>query len=298
MKKYLIYIPAYNEEENIEKAIDAILNEYPEKKKSDYEIDILIVDDGSMDRTYEICSLKNVLLLKHNYNMGLGRATYSALKFANDKNYAGAIKFDADLQHRPEDIDKVIKPLKENTADIVYGSRFKGKITYRMPMIRFLGNKFFSWLMRFLTHWPISDAQTGLIGVSNNYLKVTNLMGDYNPPQQILIDAYIKKMRYIEVPVSFDKRTGGKSFISLKYPVKVFGIILKMFIYLNPIKVFCSFGALLILLGLIIGVYVFTKVWLYGVTPIVDDGTITVLIVSGIQFILFGLLADILIHRK
>ena len=208
-----------------------------------------------------------------------------------------ALKLDADFQHDPQDIEKVIQPIIEDRADIVYGSRFSGNITYKMPFIRKVGNLFFTWLMRKLTGWKITDAQTGLMVYSRKYLADFNMPGNYNPPQQTLIDAYHKHMRYMEVPVVFHSRTSGKSFVSLKYPFKVFPQILRTLIMVNPLKVFIPMGLFLIFCGITL----FLLEWYLITHQIIEklhDSTIVVLIIFGIQTTFFGLLADLIINKK
>ena len=146
-----------------------------------------------------------------------------------------AVKFDADLQHNPNDIPAMIEPILNDRADIVYGNRFH-KISYKMPFVRKIGNKIFTGLMRWLTGWPLHDSQPGILAVNLSYLEVFNLPGDYNYTQQILLDAYLKGLRFEHVSVQFQKRETGKSFISMKYPFKVFPQILMVIIGIKPFK--------------------------------------------------------------
>ena len=106
-----------------------------------------------------------------------------------------SLKFDADLQHDPNDIIAVIEPLLKNDTDIVYGNRFN-KLEYRMPLVRRAGNIVFTWLMRRLTGWPILNSQPQAYLLSTkNIWRLLTLPGDYNYTQQLLINAYLSKMR-------------------------------------------------------------------------------------------------------
>jgi hypothetical protein len=121
--------------------------------------------------------------------------------------------------------------------------------------------------------------------------------GNYNPPHQTLIDAYHKHMRYVEVPVVFHPRTSGKSFISLKYPFKVFPQMVRTLIMVNPLKVFMPIGLSLIAFGVIMFL---VELYLINHRMIekLHDSTIVVLILFGIQTAFFGLLADLIVNRK
>jgi glycosyltransferase involved in cell wall biosynthesis len=231
MKKVVIFIPCYNEIENISNVINKI-NDF-RKNNNRFIYEILIVDDGSDDGLNKIIKdLKVDYYYRNKVNLGLGATTRIGMECAH---YVGGqifVKFDADMQHRVEDIERIANAIDENDLDIVYGSRFKGKINYRMPLHRKVGNLFFTRLMRLLTRWDISDAQTGLMCFSRNYLTRFEMPSTYNPPQQALIDGKSKRMAYGEIIVEFDKRMHGVSFVSVKYIYKVFSALLKI-LYAN-----------------------------------------------------------------
>jgi len=295
LKKVIVFIPALNEEETIAEAIDKTKELYPEEatRSKGYFVELLVVNDGSTDRTEEIAKKKGVRIISHPKNLGLGAATRTAMQSAYDFGAYVAVKLDADLQHDPLDIEKVITPILENKADICWGSRFAGKINYKMPFVRLAGNRFFTWLMNKLTDYEISDAQTGMMAYGKKYMEVFELFGNYNPPQQLLIDASCKHMRYAEVAVVFNERTQGTSFVSLKYPFKVITNIVRVLIYANPIKVFGNIGLSIMALSVIICV-----LWLTDVISVFPDTTVILLFISALQILLFGILADILIKRR
>jgi len=294
----IAFIPALNEEKKIGEVIRKVYDLYRDSEQRGFKVEVIVVDDGSTDRTVEEARRAGARrIVSHPCNLGLGAATRSGMQTAYEMGADIALKLDADFQHDPQDIEKVIQPILEDRADIVYGSRFAGKITYRMPLIRKMGNLFFTWLMRKLTGWRITDAQTGLMVYSRRYLADFNMPGNYNPPHQTLIDAYHKHMRYVEVPVVFHPRTSGKSFISLKYPFKVFPQMVRTLIMVNPLKVFMPIGLSLIAFGVIMFL---VELYLINHRMIekLHDSTIVVLILFGIQTAFFGLLADLIVNRK
>ena len=297
-KLVVVFIPALNEEEKIDSVIENVRKLYADSESRGFKINILVVDDGSTDNTVKVAQRAGAdKIVSHPRNLGLGAATRTGMQTAYEMGADIALKLDADFQHDPEDIEKVIRPILDDKADIVYGSRFVGKINYKMPLVRRWGNKFFTWLMRKLTGWLITDAQTGLMVYSRKYLANFNMPGNYNPPQQTLIDAYHKHMRYMEVPVVFHPRTTGKSFVSFKYPFKVFPQMLRVLMLVSPLKVFVPIGVTSFLLGVLMACVEITLTFLGHLTD-VHDATIAILIIFGIQCLFFGLLADLIINRK
>lgn len=293
MQKYtlpyvVVFIPAHNEEGSIGKVIDMIKNKYQKSPNLNYVLDVVVVDDGSRDRTSQIAKEMGVRkVVSHPANYGLGAATRTGMQTAYELGANIAVKIDADFQHDPGDIEKVIRPILDDRADCVFGSRFMGGLEYKMPLHRAWGNKFFSWLTGKLTGLKVTDGQTGLMAFNRRYLEIFNIPKDYNETQQLIIDAWGKKMRIMEVPVVFHKRTTGKSFISWKYPFRVLPNMLRMYIHFRPIKFYTTIGLLFILLGVATGVLILT-----ANIRFIGDATVSILIIVGVQIIFFGLLAD------
>lgn len=297
-KLVIVFIPALNEEGKIGEVIKRVYQLYQDSEERGFKIEVIVINDGSTDGTVEEARHAGAKrIVSHPYNIGLGAATRTGMQISYEMGADVALKLDADFQHDPKDIEKVIQPILDDKADIVYGSRFSGEITYKMPFIRRMGNLFFTWLMRKVTGWEITDAQTGLMVYSRKYLADFNMPGNYNPPHQTLIDAYHKHMRYMEVPVVFHPRTSGKSFVSLKYPFKVFPQILRTLIMVNPLKVFIPAGVFLVFSGMVL----FLVEWYLVTHNIIEklhDSTVVVLIIFGIQTTFFGLLADLIVNKK
>lgn len=225
--KIAILIPCYNEDENIKDLFDH-LEKY--KEKSNDEIVYIFIDDGSTDQTYQKIKSYNFNYLYHlPINQGLGNATRIGLEIAHYIDADVCIKFDADLQHHSKDFDEIINLFKKNSSDIIYASRFNGKIHYKMPLYRFLGNKFFIWLMNLITNYKITDSQTGMMAFNRRFLSIFEMPGTYNPPQQALYDGYFKGLRYAETTCDFFLRKKGKSFISINYIYNVFSNLFKIY---------------------------------------------------------------------
>lgn len=220
--KIIIFIPAYNEQASILKMITAV--------KKTYGGFPLIVDDGSTDDTAELAKSAGCLVVRHPFNKGLGASCRTGLRRCYEMGADIAIKIDADCQHRVEDIEKIVKPIAEDKADAVFGSRFLGGLQYKMPFYRAIGNKFFSYLTWFLVGQKVTDGQTGLMAFHKRYLKEFEIISDYNETQQLIMDACYKGYRVMEVGVEFHPRTSGKSFINYKYPFKVLPTMFKIWL--------------------------------------------------------------------
>lgn len=298
-KLMAIVIPAYNEEDTVVEAIERIQKVIPVLNERNYEVRILIVDDGCSDKTVERASTcEGVEIIRHPVNLGLGAAVRTGLKAARDIGADVAIKIDADLQHDPFDIVEMIGPIDGGKADIVYGNRFE-RIDYQMPFVRRTGNIVFTSLMRWLTRWPLRDSQPGIFAAGKSYLSVFQIPGDYNYTQQILLDAYHKHMRFAHVPVSFSKRISGQSFVSLKYPLKVLPQILMVLVGVKPMKVFfpIALGCLAIATGIS---FVEMVSWLFGAAPkpVQSVNLVMGLGLLGIQTLFFGVIAELIVQQK
>ena len=295
-----ILIPCLNEAQIIQETISVVLTKLDQNILDGNEIVVIIVDDGSTDATYDLAREAGAhILYRHETNRGLGAATRSGMEIAHYIGCDVVAKFDADLQHDIEDLLPAVRPLMRNECDILYASRFSGKIHYKMPIIRKLGNLFFTKVMRILTGWNITDAQTGLMCFSRRYLTIFEMPSTYNPPQQALFDAKKKGMRYGEVSAQFYPRKTGQSFISLKYIYKVFSGLLKLSFYHHCFKFFAFIGIFLLALGgaiFLIGLVGFLRGLSDQYLP--HGFAILILIISSVISVLLGLLSYAILSRQ
>jgi len=288
----VVFVPALNEEDSIGKVIHRVKELY--SKNNSFDLDVIVIDDGSTDNTGKVALASGAKkVIRHPLNRGLGASTRTGMQRAHEMGADICVKIDADFQHDPEDIEKVIIPIIGDVADVVFGSRFLGEIKYKMPMHRKLGNPFFSFLVSKLTGLKVTDGQTGLMAFSWRYLKNFDIISDYNETQQLIIDAWSKHMRIIEVPVVFHPRKTGKSFISFKYPFKVLPTMFRLLVQANPLKIFLPVGFLFIFMGLIVSVFVSL-----GMKNMPGKISLTILVLSGIQIIMLGLLADLMSNKR
>lgn len=211
----LIVIPAYNEEENIENVVTYITENYP-------QYDYVVVNDGSKDRTAEICREKNYELLDLPTNLGLAGAFQAGLKYAYIKGYSYAIQFDADGQHRPEFIQAMLDRIKEG-YDIVIGSRF---LNYRKSRsLRMVGSKILTVAIKMTTKVRVSDPTSGMRMFSRPMIKEFAQNLNYGPEPDTVSYLLKNGAKVSEVQVKMEERQFGESYLNLmgsaRYMIKM-----------------------------------------------------------------------------
>jgi len=288
--KIVVTIPAYNEEKTIGSLINKI-NAVMGSGRYDYKV--LVVDDGSKDKTAEVAKLANAVVYSHPKNYGLADTfrteTEKALKLGADV----IVHIDADIQYKPEEIPLLLKEI-ENGYDLVLGSRFKGKIEY-MSIIKKLGNKAFSRVVSNITGIRISDTQTGFRAFTKDVAEKIKITSNHTYTQEQIIRAVKKKFKIKEVPIYFAKRNDKSRLISnpFKYAISAWINLIRTYRDYEPLKFFGLTGTSIFSIGLLIGFYL---VYLHLTSGIVGHFALImldVLILSiGLQIIIFGFLAD------
>ena len=224
--KILVIVPAYNEEKNIKKTVDEILS----YKKNLF---VLVINDGSEDQTLHEARLSKAMVVSLPFNLGIGGAVQTGFKFAHEHGFDIVIQVDGDGQHDVSYLDKLIKPLLEESADMTIGSRFLPPfLGYQSSHIRRLGIHFFAYLLSFLTDSKITDPTSGFRGFNQKMIKIFAKYYPYDFPEpEAIIVAKRYGARITEVPVQMRKRVAGLSSIrylrTLYYMIKVtFAILL------------------------------------------------------------------------
>jgi len=216
MNKVIILIPCYNEEKNIDKVIQNIVNYSSSSCNS--IIDYLIINDCSKDNTLEICKEKKYNYIHLPVNLGIGGGVQAGYLYAYERGYDIAIQHDGDGQHDPCYFSDVISPILSGQADIVIGSRFINKEGFQSTGLRRFGISFLSVLINLCSGVKIYDVTSGYRAVNRKYIKLFafHYAQDYPEPEAIM-DAALHKARIMEVPVKMREREEGKSSIS---PIK------------------------------------------------------------------------------
>lgn len=218
MSKSLVIIPTYNERENVEKMIRQVMA-YEER------FHILIVDDGSPDGTAEIVEklqlefTERLHLEKREGKLGLGTAYIHGFKWALARDYEYIFEMDCDFSHNPDDLARLLEPLKTGKAALSIGSRYcKGGKISNWPMDRILMSYFASIYVRMILWINIKDTTAGFIGYHRDVLAKIKLDNIHFKGYafQICMKYAAKKHKFkiIEVPITFIDRQFGVSKMS------------------------------------------------------------------------------------
>ena len=206
-----VIVPAYNESENL----PATLARIPRNDRPDLKV--IVVDDGSTDGTAEIAHQHGAdVVVSHQRNRGLGAALRTGLAAANELDARAAVYVDADGEYPPEQIPDLLAPIEAGDADYVLGSRYLENSPDQRAFRR-IGNMAFTAALNLAAGRRISDGQTGFRAFSRRALECAEIIHDYNYAQVLTLDLLKKGMRMREVPVSYQRRTRGSSFIGPKY---------------------------------------------------------------------------------
>jgi glycosyltransferase involved in cell wall biosynthesis len=193
-KRVLVIIPAFNEGKIIEDVISSVLS---------IGYSLVVVDDGSRDDTYSRIVNYSCFALKHIINLGQGAALQTGFDFGlKQTNCSVFVTFDADGQHRVEDIEEMIKPILENQVDVVLGSRFLGVDPENIPKSRWFFLKMATFLTRIISRIKVTDTHNGFRAFSRQALSQIDLVhNDMSHASEILSIIHNKKIKYVEVPV-------------------------------------------------------------------------------------------------
>ena len=223
-----VVIPVFNEELTIGDIV-ARTRSTLEQIKLPYEV--LVVDDGSVDRSAEISQASEAHVLRETHQ---GKGCALRLGFKRAKGDV-IVTLDSDGSHQPEEIPLVVQCMMENKVDFVIGSRFfntdvnKAKI----PNVNRIGNRMFSNLIRLLTGVKISDSQSGFRAIRSSILKKMKLSSrGYEVESEMLVKALKMGVRVTEIPISFEQRTVGKSKLDpLRDGTRIFCSIIASYLF-------------------------------------------------------------------
>jgi|TARA_B110000438_G_scaffold64222_1_gene64772 glycosyltransferase involved in cell wall biosynthesis len=244
----LVCIPAFNEEKIIGKIVEECLK---------YSDQVVICDDGSIDKTFEEAELAGAICLKHKKNLGKGAALRSLFDYAKNTNFDIIVTIDGDGQFLPEEIPKLKKPIEDNGVDIVIGNRFSDMS--EMPNYRKFGNKVLDKMTNLASELSIEDSQSGYRAYSKKSIEEIKFdMNGFGSDAEILIDAAKKGFRISEEKVKVIYNTGMKT--STKNPIthsgEVITSLLEIIAIKSPLKFMGIPGSILLAMGIIFAINV------------------------------------------
>ena len=218
-QKIAIIIPAFNEEASVGEVIERVHRQFPRG-------DVVVINDGSTDLTSEKARAYRAAVLDLPFNLGIGGAMQTGYRYAYEKGYDISIQVDADGQHDPAEIPKLLEPLEAGRADMVVGSRFVGESKYRASIMRRLGISLLSGVISIINRQIITDPTSGFRAVNRRAMElfVADYPQDY-PEPEVLVLVGRCRLKIEEVAVRIDPRFYGESSItrirSAYYMIKV-----------------------------------------------------------------------------
>jgi glycosyltransferase involved in cell wall biosynthesis len=220
-RRRLAIVPALDEEESIGGVIEEI-------RAFDPDFAIVVVDDGSGDRTAEVARSCGVRVLELPFNLGIGGAVQTGYRFAHEQGYELAVQIDGDGQHDPAELPAILAPILAGEADFVVGSRFAEQAdgAFRSSFLRRLGGRIFARLVSLIAGQRLTDTTSGFRAVNRRGIALfaAEYPHDY-PEVESTVIAAKHRLRIVEVPVRMRGRAGGRSsitpFRSLYYMAKV-----------------------------------------------------------------------------
>ena len=206
--RLFVVIPAYNEEQNICRVVEAVKGHFPEAR-------IIVVNDGSSDATAQKAQRSGADVIALPFNCGYGVALQTGLLHARRSGAEFVVTMDADGQHEPSDIIKLLEPLRVGTADLTLGSRYlHGSRSYRVPRLRRYASWCLSRLLSFLVGRSILDTTTGFQGINKRTLNIYLSLRDFPekaPDADLLLYAHVNGSRVQEVAVTMYEDATGDS---------------------------------------------------------------------------------------
>lgn len=296
--KLVIQIPCYNEEGTLGVTLQAL----PKSIEGIDEIQVLIIDDGSTDKTLEVArenGVKDFVILPK--NVGLAKAFSAGLAEATKLGADIIVNTDADNQYNANDIEKIVRPIIEARADIVIGARPIQNIQH-FSFVKKCLQKLGSWVMRLVSSTQIADATSGFRAFSREAALKINVFDNYTYTLETIIQAKAKGLEIISVPIGVNGELRESRLIKnvFDYIRRSTFTMIRMFIVYRPFRFFAAIGCLFLIPGFLLGMrflyYYFNH---SGQGHIQSLILAAVMIITGVQVGLIAVLADLLsINRK
>ncbi len=241
----LAIIPAYQEEVAIGSVVLRAKNHVDQ---------VLVVDDGSTDRTAEIARLAGAHVIRHETNRGKGVALRTALDFARANGARAAVLLDADGQHNPDEIPQVLGPVLQGESDLVVGLRYRR--TTKMPLYRRVGKRVLDYATAVPAGGLVTDSQCGFRALSRTAIDTLTLReAGFAVESEMLVEATEKHLRVSEVPIAVRYDVGGSTKGPVLHGLGVVDKVLKIVAVRHPLFFFGVPGLILFTAGIVLGLF-------------------------------------------
>jgi glycosyltransferase involved in cell wall biosynthesis len=275
-----------------EPAIKSVVRDVLDALK-DESVEVLVVDKSQDETASQALELGARII--HQTGTGYGDAYITGFRHISEDTDTVVI-LDGDYTYDPYDIPALLAPL-QNDADLVIGSRFARMEDGAMSRRNAFGNHMLTSFIRTLYHVPLTDSQSGMRAIRRSALDRLKLQSQHMPfASEMIIEAQKEGLTITEVPIRYRKRVGHPKLDPFRDALSIVYVIVRLVRDYNPIVIFLPIGLILILVGLIYGAGIFFEFIQTGIVTRFA-GTIfsVLLIMTGLQIMLFGLLADIIL---
>jgi glycosyltransferase involved in cell wall biosynthesis len=284
--KVIVGTPAYNEEKYVGTVV---------LQAKQYAAEVIVVDDGSTDRTGAVAGLAGATVVRHESNRGYGSAVRTILSEAKGRDADVLIILDADSQHNPEEIPSLVKTILEG-YDVAIGSREMQR--HMIPRYRRVGQKVLGRLTNFLSGERIADTESGFRAYSRKAINELDLKETGMAiSSEIIKSAAAKKLRIGEVPVSVSYTRDGSSLNPVSHGA---GVLRSLFIMISeerPLLFFGILGVGLIIAGIVMGILVVQAMSSNQVLQVGNALVCMLLITIGVLVISTGIILRVLVRR-
>jgi glycosyltransferase involved in cell wall biosynthesis len=293
VRKLIIQIPCYNEQENL----PAVLAALPRSLPGIATIETLVIDDGSWDRTAEVaCTSGANYLVRFPTHLGLAQAFSAGLDAALKLGADIIVNTDADHQYKGSEVAKLVQPIVDGTAEMVVGDRQP----YRNPdfgpskqLLQWIG----SWVVRQLSGTDVPDATSGFRAFSRRAALKLNVFTKFTYTLETIIQAGKKHLAVRHVPIETNAPTRPSRLFHriptyLKHSIAT---LVRIYVLYEPLKVFFRLGGASLFVGILIGLrFLFEYLKDGGAGHLQSLLLAVVLVIIGVQTLLIGLVADLI----
>jgi glycosyltransferase involved in cell wall biosynthesis len=297
LTKLIIQIPCYNEEATL----GATLADLPREVPGVDQVEWLIIDDGSRDRTVEVAKASGVdHIIRHPKNQGLAKAFMSGLRASLAADADMIVNTDADNQYCAADIPYLIEPILLKQADIVVGARPISKIPHFSPLKKTL-QQLGSYVVRLASNTNIPDAPSGFRAFSREAALQINVFDNYTYTLETIIQAGQKGIAITSVPVRINEDLRPSRLVKSTpgYVWRSMTTILRIFMLYNPLRFFLITGSIPFSMGFLLGVRWLIFFFMGAERTRIPSLILTaILILIGFQLWMFGLVADLMAANR
>ena len=282
----IVGMPAYNEEKYIGSVI---------LQARQFADEVVVVDDGSSDRTAQVAKLAGATVIRHERNSGYGATVQTVLAEARKRNPDVLVLLDADGQHNPEEISSLVNAIYDG-SDVAIGSRKKK--SEDIPAYRKFGQNIISYFTRVLSRSTLSDTESGFRAFSR---KAINVLEPKERGMAIsaetISEATAKGLKIAEVPISAIYTKDGSTLNPIKHGMGVLNRVLVMISERRPLLFFGLVGGIAITLGIVAGALVLKALFTVNELAVGTAMVAMLLITVGTLFIFAGVILNVLVKR-